>query len=177
MAKNRRQIYFVDRLFQRRFILLFVIVAVLITAGNTLFYFLDLRPAVESAMYRSHITIHNPGEIVFQHAMRFSIVISISIIVIVIIFYSIMRYRLERFLRYLTLRMENLIHGIGRNETIIRHPGEEFQGLAPVLLEFMYVVDRNFERKQKIAAALRNYCQKPDPGSREYIVSLLKEAE
>lgn len=162
MAKNRRRIYFVDRLFQRRFIVLFLIVALLITVGNTVFYFGYLRPTVEDAMYHSHITIDNPSELVFQHAIRFTLIMAISIMLVVVVFYSILRIRLERFFLYLTERMENLMRGLGREETIHRNPGEEFQDFAPALLEFMHVVDLSYSRKQNILQALKMYCSNPD---------------
>ncbi len=175
MAKNRRRIYYIDKLFQRRFIILFLIVAILITVGNSLFYFGYLRPAVESAMYRSHISIHNPSELVFQYAIRFTVIMTVAILVITLIFYSVLRMRLEQFLRFLTERMERLLRGIGRNDTIEQDPGEEFQGLAPVLLEFMHLVDRRFERNKKLSQALKAYCANPDRARKSRLIEILNE--
>ncbi len=177
MTKNRRHIYYIDRLFQRRFIVLFLVVAVLITVGNSLFYFGYLRPAVETAMYKSHISIHNPSELVYQHAMRFALIMTTIIVVIVVAFYSILRIRLERFFRSLIKRMENLLGGIGRDDTIHQDPGKEFQDLAPVLLEFMHVVDMSFGRKQKITQALQDYCDNPDDARRTNLLTMLNREE
>jgi len=174
MSRNRRHIYYIDRLFQRRFIVLFLIVAVLITVGNSLFYFGYLRPAVEAAMYKSHISIHNPSELVYQHAMHFALIMTVTIFVIVVAFYSILRIRLENFFRSLIKRMENLLGGIGRDDTIHQDPGIFFQDLAPVLLEFMHVVDMSFGRKQKITQALRDYCDNPEDARRAYLLSVLE---
>ncbi len=153
MVRNRRRQYYVDRLFQRRFMMVFLLVAALIAVGNLLYYFQVLKPAMEELMFRSHIPVENPADVVFQHVTGFSIAMVVSVFGLVVGLYTVMRIRLQRFMNWLLASIQQ----VGRKRSPMSScPGEEFQDLLPVLDRFFeHVSDQQAGRALYVSAFAR----------------------
>ncbi len=151
MVDNRRRQYYVDRLFQRRFMMVFLLVVLLMAAGNLLYYFQVLKPAVEDLMYRSHIPIENPVTLILQHVSVFSVGMVLSVLVLVVGMYTLMRIRLQHFMNWLLNNIRKM--QLDSADPVSPCPGEEFENLLPVLNRFFeHVSDQRLGRSIYVSA-------------------------
>ncbi|NOY23792.1 MAG: hypothetical protein GXO70_09835 [Acidobacteria bacterium] len=173
MSKNRRRQYYIDRLFQRRFLWLFLMLVVIITICNLMFYFGLLRPAVDDAMFRSHIQVDNPVNIVTGLLSRFIPVIVLLVTVLTVGLYSIFRVRLERFLGWLTNHLQLTMEG-GQSNTGRKYvPIAQFQDLEPTLLWFLYHVHEQEVSSQEISQKIRAFSTLQSNANRKALLKAL----
>ncbi len=173
MSQNRRKRYYIDRLFQRRFLWLFLMLVVIITICNLMFYFGLLRPAVDNAMFRSHIRVDNPVNIVTGLLSRFIPVIVLLVTVLTVGMYSIFRLQLERFLGWLTSHLQLTIEGGQPNSGKKYVPIAQFQDLEPALLWFLYHVHQQEVSSREISKKIRVFTAHQSDANRNALLKAL----
>jgi hypothetical protein len=156
MPKNntRRRIFYVDRIFQKKLLILFLGINVLIVAANILYYLTYLKGEVEKNLYRSHIEISNINEIIAGEVIRFNILLAVGAILLVLVFYTFARLKLrfffQRVIGILTASQSRRKDEVSR----VRIP-EEFQEIDRVLGEFFQSTERQLQEEDKRVQALR----------------------
>ncbi len=173
MSRNRRTQYYIDRLFQRRFLWLFLGVVAIITICNLIFYFNILRPAVDEAMFRSHIRMDNPASIVVSLLSRFMPVTIVLVTVLTVGTYTILRLRLERFLGWLTDHLQLAMNETQDNTRKNDIPTAQFQDLEPTLLWFLFHVRDQKHNSQEISRKIRSFCALQNNANREALLKAL----
>jgi len=140
MKNKRRHIFYIDKIFQKKLMLLFLGINIAVAAANVLYYFIHLKGAVEENMFRSHIVIDNVGDAVAGDVLRFNLLLAAACLVLVLLFYSMTRFKLKTFFDKIK---RTLISRQCKTET---HPthfkiAREFQDIHRVLGDFIQLVD------------------------------------
>lgn len=169
MIANRRRQYYIDRLFQRRFIILFLMMTLLITLGNALFYLGYLEPMLSGLMYRSHIPLENPASLLMERLVVVTLGILTGIVLLSTAFYSVMRIRLQVFLAWLNHAVADAIRGEANRSWVC--PGEEFQDLSTTLTAFFQQVSDQRVGRNLFATGL---CEAVRAGRENELAHLLE---
>lgn len=176
MAEYRRKQFYIDRIFQNKFLFLFLFLCFVGTVGNLLYLFLFLKREVEDSMYRSRIIIENVNEIMINSVVYFNAGLTIAITLLTIVFYLIIRQRVKRFLKGLG----NAVNA-GREPALFeRHDVElpqEFQDINGVLDEFFSRVDKRNQLENKAIDLLQKFVESPDASNRKEALASLTEIE
>ena len=72
MAEYRRKTFYIDRIFQRKFLVLFMLLCVLGTASNVSYLCTYLKDDAEANLYRARFVIANVNEIIAEHVVAFN---------------------------------------------------------------------------------------------------------
>ena len=134
MNKKRRKIYFIDKIFQKKLLILFLGINIFVIAANIAFYLLYLRNEVEDNMFKSHITIDNISEVIAGNVLVFNIILGLASLVLIIIFYTIIRKNLKGFFN----KISNILYS-----------RQEKTGIAPYkcdVKEEFYEIDKTMKR-------------------------------
>jgi hypothetical protein len=156
MKNKRRRIFYIDRIFQKKLLIIFLSLNAAVAAANILYYLIYLKGAVEDNLYRSHIVISNINELIAGEVIYFNIMLAIISFILVVVFYSYTRLRLKFFFdkvkRMLLSRRE------GRaGEAYTAEIPREFHEIDRVLGEFIAHTDKELaEEKTRIEKIVMN---------------------
>lgn len=147
---KRRRIFYIDKIFQKKLMILFLGLNLLIVAANIVYYFTYLKGAVEDNMFRSHIVISNVTELMAGEIFRFNILLAVISIALVLILYSLTRLRLKGFFDRVKKLLASRQAGVEHTpEKVEIH--EEFQEVDQVLGKFFQQTDQRLaEEKTRI---------------------------
>lgn len=141
MFNKRRRIFYIDRIFQKKLLILFLGLNVAVVIANIVFYLVHLKGAVEDNLYRSHIVLSNINELIAGDVIYFNILLAVISLILVVMFYSFTRVRLKTFFdkvkRMLLSRWER-----GEGEPHTADIPREFQEIDTVLGEFIAHTDK-----------------------------------
>ncbi|MDH4161904.1 MAG: methyl-accepting chemotaxis protein [Nitrospirota bacterium] len=129
MRTNRRKQYFIDKSYQTRFILRFVIVTALWSAAALLLFAWIARQRIETEMYSSHLTIASSQELLLPSAL-YSEGIAL-LLYSVLLAYAI--FDLGKRISAPLFMLKKDLARIGAGDLAIPvrlRPGDEFQDLA-----------------------------------------------
>lgn len=155
MRNKRRRIFYVDRIFQKKLLMLFLGINLFVVAANIVFYFTYLKGEVERNLYRSHIEISNINEVIAGDVVQFNILLAVVSFILVVVFYSIKRLRLKSFFESIKEALDTRREKKERETFSPRFP-EKFQEIDRVLGEFFQHTDKQAEEEsQRIAALAR----------------------
>jgi len=145
---KRRRIFYIDKIFQKKLLMLFLGLNLLIVGANILYYFVHLKGAVEDNLFRSHIVLDNISQVLAGDVIRFNILLAVSAVVLVLLFYTLTRVRLQLFFNRtrdaLTARRERTSHEAGTIKI-----QEEFQEIDQVLNRFFHRIDTQLEQENQ----------------------------
>ncbi len=159
MRNKRRRIFYIDRVFQKRLLMLFLGLNLIVVAANIVFYFTYLKGAVEANLFRSHISIGNVNEVIAGGIVDFNILLAILCFVLVILFYVFTRWKLRSFLE----KVKQVLSACRSPRELV--PGERllprhFQEIDHVMEDFTrHVTQKSSEeelRIQKIKEAVKS---------------------
>jgi hypothetical protein len=154
MKNKRRRIFYIDRIFQKKLLLIFLGLNAAVVAANILYYLIYLKGAVEDNLYRSHIVISNINEVIAGEVINFNIMLAIISFILVVVFYSYTRLRLKSFFdkvkRMLLSRCEGRV-----DEAYTAGIPREFHEIDRVLGEFIARTDKELAEEQTRIDALR----------------------
>ena len=176
MADYRRKIFFIDKLFQSKFIILFLALSLLATIGNILFLFLFLKKEVEDNLFRHRIVISNVNEIIVNNVTAFNVVLLIVTTLFAIVFYYLIRRRVRHFISGL----EKVLHMKKSGAVPERIPPDlpsEFHELNDVLADFFTTVDMRLEAQKNAVTVLKRFVSSPDEGTRQEVVEKLDNVD
>lgn len=154
MRNKRRRIFYIDRIFQKKLLFIFLGLNAAVVAANILYYLVYLKGAVEDNLYRSHIVLSNINELIAGEVVYFNILLAVISFILVVVFYSYTRFRLKFFFdkvkRMLLSRRE------GRaGEAYTAEIPREFHEIDRVLGEFIARTDQELAEEQTRIDALR----------------------
>lgn len=155
MFNKRRRIFYIDRIFQKKLLILFLGLNVAVVIANIAFYLIHLKGAVEDNLYRSHIVLSNINELIAGDVVFFNIMLAVISLILVVVFYSFTRVRLKMFFdkikRMLLSRREQR-----EGEPYTAEIPREFQEIDTVLGEFIAFTDKELaEDRERIDSLKR----------------------
>jgi Flp pilus assembly pilin Flp len=116
------------------------------------FYLTHLQGKLEDNMFRSHIAISNLNEILAGEVIRFNILLVVISLLLVIIFYTIVRLRLKSFFGKIKKAVYTLQERTKAEPSGLKIPGE-FYEIDRVMGEFIqYTYKKLEEEDNKISS-------------------------
>ena len=154
MLNKRRRIFYIDRIFQKKLLILFLGLNVAVVIANIAFYLIHLKGAVEDNLYRSHIVLSNINELIAGDVVFFNIMLAVISLILVVVFYSFTRVRLKMFFdkikRMLLSRREQR-----EGEPYTAEIPREFYEIDTVLGEFIAYTDKELAEDRKRIDSLK----------------------
>jgi hypothetical protein len=148
MRNKRRRIFYIDRIFQKKLLLLFLGINLGVVGANIVFYFSYLKDEVERNLYRSHIEISNINEIMAGDVVRFNILLAVVSLLLVVVFYTIKRLRLKSFFESIKEALDARREKKAAETFSPRIP-ERFQEIDRVLGDFFQYTDKQAEEENR----------------------------
>ncbi len=154
MRNKRRRIFYIDKVFQKRLLVLFLGLNLAIVAANIIYYLTHLKGVVEDNLFRSHITISNVAEVLAGDVIRFNLLLAVISFVLVLLFYSLTRVKLKTFFD----RLKKALYT--RQDKTVEEPyafkvHEEFQEIDQVMGEFLELTDTKLADQEKRIDAIK----------------------
>ncbi len=176
MPDRRRKIIYIDRIFQNRFLLAFLLLALAGALANVAYMQLDIKPAIEAHLYRSHIVLDNLNEIIAGQFIDFNLVMGGVFLVVALAVYSVMRFKISRFFDGLTRILDTLSDRGSKGVTADRLP-EEFEGINAVFRSWLDGVSAQLARQEAYIRELDAWLESPDDSRRHQLINLGKTWE
>ena len=150
MKATRRRNFFVDRIFQRKILILFLGINLIILIANILFYQIYLKESLELGLADSNIVITNISELVFDMIFVFNIAITIVILVMMIAFYIYVHMRLNVFFEQVVVKLDRFGQHSSEIPEADDNIPEEFEGFNELLSSFFRRVRDELSNESKI---------------------------
>jgi uncharacterized paraquat-inducible protein A len=155
MRNKRRRIFYIDRVFQKKLMLLFLGLNLAVVAANIAYYFIHLKGAVEENMFRSHIVISNVTDVMAGNVIRFNLLLAVVCLLLVLVFYTFTRVKLKAFFD----KIQKALYS--RQESTQEEPyrfkiAQEFQDIDQVLGDFLNKVDSTLDQEELKLSNIRN---------------------
>jgi len=147
---DRRRQYYIDKKFQKRFLILFGSVAFVIAVSNFLFYKFKIVVAIENMIYRSHFVFDNLLKYFEREFFEFSIINTVLIFIIVLLVYSYFRLKIDRFFSKFYMLINELASNKTPDTEIISDIPDEFEGIRESIRLFVETVISNRKRQEKL---------------------------
>ena len=147
---GRRKQYFIDRKFQKRFLIMFGVVAFFIVALNYWFYYFKVLPSLDNLLFKSHFEFDNLI-LYFRERFEFFLMFSsLFLISLIILVYSYFRLKIEKFFK----KFESIICKINELdepiEKIDSQLPEEFEGISNSVNKLLNVVSNNLSKQKTL---------------------------
>lgn len=139
-SNKRRRIFYIDKIFQKKLMLLLLGLNLGIVIANILFYGTYLKAEVERNLYRSHIELSNINEIMAGDVLKFNLLLAVVSICLVVLFYTVVRLRLKRFFHIIKQALEARRAGAETEPETLKFP-EKFYEIDRVLQDFFQYTD------------------------------------
>lgn len=166
MAAYRRKKFYIDRIFQRKFVFLFLALSFLVSAGNVLYLLFYMKKQVEENLYRARIVISNVNEIIVDNVVAFNVVILAVIVLLAIVFYYLIRRRVK----YFVLMLQKALFVRQGSDIVSKFETDlpiEFQDLSEVLTDFFRATDDRLQAQRQAMNSLQEFMDHPDDDSRK----------
>lgn len=157
--KNRRRLLNVDRIFQRRLLLIFFGWNLVVVLAYFVFYIVHLKSLFEENIYRAHIQVTNLTEIFAGEFFQFSLILAGVAVALLLIFYLSFKRRNKAFF-YGVKRALQSRTGASAEKNFPAPTAEEFADFNSVLQDFFRGVDENIEEERKRISQLKNSINK-----------------
>ena len=157
LKKKRRKIYYIDKIFQKKLLLSFLMINVAVVIVNLLYFFLHLKKMVEKHLYQSHINISNLNQIISKDVFKFNLFLVIMAVAIIIVYHLITRKRLKKFFLWMQEALLNRQSYLGDK---ITHPvkiKEKFHNINQVFNNFLVHIDKNTQNQVEKLGKLKKY--------------------
>ncbi|MCP5052398.1 MAG: hypothetical protein GY940_34845 [bacterium] len=155
MKNKRRRIFYIDHIFQKKLLLLFLGINLVMVAANIIYYMIHLKGALEDNLFRSHIVISNVSEVLAGEVLAFNILLAVISLVLVLILYTFTRLKLKSFFdkikKALTSRQTQRV-----GEAYKFRIPEEFQEIHQVLGTFIERADEKLGDQEKRIEAIKS---------------------
>lgn len=154
---KRRRIFYIDKVFQKKLLLLFLGINGIIVIANIVFYLTYLKGKLEGNMFRSHISISNLNEILAGDVIYFNILLAVISLFLVLIFYTLVRLRLDSFckkIKQAIFSRQEQAEDAQKEQEPLQIP-EAFYEIDRVMGQFFQYTDRKLEDEEKRIASLK----------------------
>jgi hypothetical protein len=160
MATYRRRQYYIDKIFQNRFLMLFLFLGLLGVIANYLFMHFYLKADIEKYIYKSHINIDNVNQSIAGNLLDFNLLLILIIMLFALIFYSIIRIRIQRFFEKVYYA---LFIRLGHSELndFNYHLPKMFQDIDNVLERLLKKVDEKIKEENSYIDNVKLYLENP----------------
>ncbi len=147
---DRRRQYYIDRKFQKRFLILFGSVALIIAITNFVFYKFKILKQIEKMVFKSHFVFDNLLKYFEGEFFAFSLENALLIFVIVVIVYTYFRLRIERFFKRFKRLIEDLNKGESLSLDVLSSIPDEFEGISHSINTFVETIISNRKKQEKL---------------------------
>ncbi len=155
MKNKRRRIFYIDRVFQKKLLVLFLGINLVMVAANIIYYMIYLKGALEDNLFRSHIVISNVSDVLAGEVLEFNILLAVISLALVMIFYTVTRISLKTFFdnikKALTSRQTQRVEQAFKLDI-----PEEFQEIHGVLGTFIKLTDKKLADQEKRIEAVKS---------------------
>ena len=158
MRDKRRKKIYVDRVFQKRMLLLYLSLNLLIVIANLIYYSRHLRALLEANLYQSHIEISNLSEVISGTVIQFNLMLAALALILAILFYAFIRRRTRLFFNRLTEALHTRMDWTS-GEWPQLDLSREFQEFDVILKEFFLAVDDRSRSDLRRISSLRETYQ------------------
>lgn len=145
---RRRRIFYVDRIFQKRLLALFLGLNAALVIANIVYYFTHLEGVVEENMYRSHISISNISELLAGDILFFNVLLAGASLLLVLAFYSMVRLNMNSFFTRVQAALDVRQRPEPAGPSALEIP-ESFHKIDRVMGEFFLHVDNGFQKDRE----------------------------
>ncbi len=173
MAEYRRKKIFIDKIFQGKFLFLFLLLTVLTTLGNIIYLFMYLKDEVENNIYRSRFVISNVNEIIADNVISFNTGLLVMVVVLAGIFYFFVRRRITNYLKKLENALHARRHFESKKDLVCALPAE-FADINEVLTDFFDSIDNRIAQEKEAIVLLQHFVEAPDKKTKEAVLKKLK---
>ncbi|BBB32824.1 hypothetical protein TTHT_1307 [Thermotomaculum hydrothermale] len=156
---GRRKQYFIDRKFQKRFLIMFGVVVFFIAVLNFWFYYFKLLPSLDNLLFKSHFRFDN---LILYFRKRFEfffIFSSLFLISLIILVYSYFRLKIEKFFKRFESIICKLIEMKEPIDKIDSQLPEEFEDIPYAMEDLIKEILRNREKQKKILGHIQKFFQ------------------
>ncbi len=174
MTELRRKVYYIDRVFQRKFLILFLLLCFLGTAINILYMSTYLNKNVEMNLYRARYVISNVNAVIAEHVVIFNAVITAVMVVLAVCFYLLVRRRVQQAATRMKQALEVRTLRSLCTAAIPAMP-EEFAELESALASFFAVVDEKLRNQRSALAAVHRFVDAPDNKTKHEALERLRQ--
>ncbi len=153
MTQIKRKILYIDHLFQKNMILLFIAINMVMVLSNLMYYWLTMNESAPADLKNTGIVIANFSEILFDNILSFNLVLAVILCVLIILFYFHVHRKLNLFFTSITdaLRVRKS-SSRARAEFLV---SSEFQGIDEVLHQFFKQTDEELRAGDNLIENMR----------------------
>ncbi len=153
MFNKRRRIFYVDKIFQKKLLILFLGINVAIVVANIIYYLTFLKGEIERNLFRSHISISNINEVIAGDVIGFNILLTVASLIFVLVFYSLTRVKIKVFFEKIKKVLDTRQNK--KEEPFTFKVPERFYEIDKVLADFIQYTDKKHEEEEKQVASLK----------------------
>lgn len=155
---RRRRIFYVDRIFQKRLLLLFLGLNAALVTANIIYYITHLKGLVEDNMFRSHISISNISQLLAGEVLSFNLMLAGVSLLMVLVFYSLVRVNMNSFFNRVQSALD-LRQQPGSVEPEALEIPEAFHKIDRVMGEFFRRVDDESREDRQRLQQLKQFME------------------
>ncbi len=154
---DRRRRYYIDKKFQKRFLILFGAIAFLITVSNFLFYKFKVLKVIEEMIYKSHFVFKNLINYFEMEFLRFSLINAVIVLFIVIVVYTYFRIKIKIFFDKFESLIDILIDG--KEEVECVEMPEEFEGISSTIKSLVKEINSTRKKQKALISQVEKIIQ------------------
>lgn len=148
MPLDRRKIFYIDKVFQKRVLALFLGLSFLVVISNLVYYFIHLRKEVQAFLYQSHIEASNIADVILRDVLIFNLIltgVAVCLAILALIFVDVKtKHFFKRIHKEILCRMGRIPEEKG--PVLVQ---EEFQEIDSVTKDFFQKIDIRMENEQR----------------------------
>ena len=160
MSQVKRKILFIDRVFQKNMILLFLAINIVMVVSNLVYYWLTMKEVGPVDLKESGIVISNISEIIFNSILSFNVILAFILCVLIIIFYYYVHKKLNNFFSSIIEALkEREFSSEARADFLVN---SEFQDIDDVLHQFFKQTDEELRAGDNLIQSMTEKMKKFD---------------
>ncbi len=175
MEEYRRKKVYVDKIFQKKFLILFLTLTVMASTANILYLFLYLKKDLENNLYRSRIIISNVNEVIAGNVLLFNTAILMVMILFSILFYYMIKHRVQNFVNTLKDELRSRQESSVNPDQHTYDFPEDFSGTDRVLTDFFQFIDKRQHMEKQAGILLKNFINNPCHKTRKATLEKIRE--
>ncbi|MEI6126323.1 MAG: hypothetical protein WCQ99_07175 [Pseudomonadota bacterium] len=177
MQDYRRRKLYVDKIFQSKFLILFLTLCIAGAACNIAYLLFFLKEKVEENLYRSRIVISNVNDLIAGNVLVFNIFVLAGTTLLAVIFYLFVRSRVKLFLT----RLEKTLLCYQQQDGPPRHLDialpEEFHDVHDELEIFFRSVEARLQAEEEAVRSIKKFIDQPDTAAGQDVLRHIQKLE
>lgn len=161
MTEYRRKQFYIDKIFQNRFLTLFIALGIFSSIANYIFMVTYLKNDVEKYIYKSHISIDNVNQSIVNSLLNFNILLVLAALIFALLFYTLIRVKIQNFFKKVYLAVFIRL-GYSELEDFSHHLPKMFQDIDVILGKLFDKIDKKIEKEQAFMKNVKKFVDNPN---------------